>query len=140
MPPPFLADTNVYIAAAHDPVFAARFEDFRLSTDPLTVSTVVLSELMLGSDRVDVQEKIVRALTAGVPAQTPTGDDWLRAASAIAQLGGELVAKSRSFWNDAILAAQCERLGVTIVTANTADFRRLGRYVGAGFVAPFPRS
>lgn len=140
MPPPFLADTNVYIAAAHDPSFAARFEAFRLSTDPLSVSTVVLAELTLGTPRLDVQERLVRALTAGVPAQTPTGGDWLRAASALARLGGELVTKSRSFWNDAILAAQCERLGVTLVTANTSDFRRLGKHIRAEVVVPFPRS
>jgi predicted nucleic acid-binding protein len=57
---------------------------------------------------------------------------------AVAQLGGEAVTKSRSFWNDAILAAQCARLGVTLLTHNAKDFQRLGRHLGVHAVAPFP--
>lgn len=139
MPPPYIADTNIYVMAANDPLFADRFRAFRVGTDPLTVSTVVLAELALGLPRPDMRDRMVSALTAAAPAITPTGDDWLHAASALAALGGELVTKSRSFWNDAILAAQCERLGCTLITRNAADFRRLSRYIRASVAAPFPR-
>ena len=135
----YLADTNVYVSAANDPAFAVQFAAFRGTTDPLAVSTVVLAELALGYPQREVQERMMRALTAGSPALTPTGDDWLRATSAIAQLGGDLVTKSRSFWNDAILAAQCERLGVTVITRNAADFRRLSRILRTDVVSPFPK-
>ena len=138
MPAPFLADTNVYVTSARDPDFANRFERFQLATDPLAMSTVVLAELLLGAAPA-VHDRVVRSLTAGAPAIVPTGEDWLRAASALSKLGGELVTKSRSFWNDAILAAQCERLGLTLITSNRADFRRLGRHIRVEVVAPFPQ-
>lgn len=140
MAPPYLADTNIYVMSANDASFAAEFEAFRLGTDPLVVSTVVLSELTLGLPRRETQERMVRALTAAAPALTPTGADWLRAASALAQLGGELETTSRSFWNDAILAAQCERLGFTLITRNAADFRRLRRHIDVRVSSPFPAS
>ena len=139
MAPPYLADTNVYVNAANDAEFAAQFAAFRRNIEPLIVSTVVMAELALGFPRWEMQERMLRALTAGSPALTPTGEDWLRAASALAQLGGELVTKSRSFWNDAILAAQCERLGVTLITRNAADFRRLARILRTDVVSPFPK-
>jgi predicted nucleic acid-binding protein len=48
------------------------------------------------------------------------------------------VTKSRSFWKDALLGAQCARLGATLVTHNLQDFRRLGRHLPLRVVAPFP--
>lgn len=138
MPPPYVVDTNVYIRSTNDPEFAARFETFQRSTDPLFVSTVVLAEILLGTAHADVHDEIVRTLTVGTAPLAPTGGDWLSAASAIARLGEELVTKSRSFWNDAILAAQCERLGMTLVTENAQDFRRLRRFLKVEVIAPFP--
>jgi predicted nucleic acid-binding protein len=140
VPPPYLVDTNVYIRSSNDAAFAARFEAFQRSTDPLFVSTVVLSEVILGARDPSIHDEVVAALTAGTTAHTPTSEDWLIAASAIARLGGGAVTKSRSFWNDAILAAQCERLGMTLITQNTADFRRLGSFFGMTVEAPFPRT
>jgi predicted nucleic acid-binding protein len=139
MASPYLADTNIYVNAANDPAFAGEFAAFRADTDLLPVSTIVLAELALGYQQRDAQERMLQSLTAASPPLTPTGDDWLRAAFALAQLGGELVTKSRSFWNDAILAAQCERLGVTLITRNTSDFRRLARILRTDVVSPFPK-
>jgi predicted nucleic acid-binding protein len=59
-------------------------------------------------------------------------------AAAVGRLGGETITKSRSFWNDALLAAQCARLQVTLVTANAKDFRRLGRRLRVEVREPFP--
>ena len=36
------------------------------------------------------------------------------------------------------LAAQCASVGATLVTTNTADFRRLTRYIPVKVAAPFP--
>jgi predicted nucleic acid-binding protein len=81
----------------------------------------------------------VRALAAGTELVAPDRSDWIAAASAIAGLGGDAATKVlRSFWNDALLAAQCARLGLTLVTRNGADFRRLGRYLAVRTAAPFP--
>ena len=70
----------------------------------------------------------------------PETDDWLEAGAALARLGGDAATKGRSFWNDALLAAQSARLGATLVTRNVADFRHLGRHIGVQAVAPFPHT
>jgi predicted nucleic acid-binding protein len=57
---------------------------------------------------------------------------------AVARLGGDAVTKSRSFWNDTLLAAQCSRMGATLLTHNTADFNRLRRVLPVQAVHPFP--
>ena len=41
-------------------------------------------------------------------------------------------------WNDALLAAQCARLQVTLITSNAKDFRRLGRHLPVDVREPFP--
>jgi predicted nucleic acid-binding protein len=77
-------------------------------------------------------------MTEGVRASTPTRADWLAAARAIAALGGEKVTKSRSFWNDTLIAAQCARLGLVLVTNNPAGYRRLRAHLAFAAVPPFP--
>jgi predicted nucleic acid-binding protein len=134
----YLADTNVYVTAANDPAARERFEAFLERHGPLLVSAVVVAEVLIGVRDAARHEAVVQALGAGTAVVAPTVDDWTRAATAVARLGGGDITKGRSFWNDALLAAQCARLGVTLLTHNGADFRRLGRYLGVRAVAPFP--
>lgn len=134
----YLADTNVYVTAANDPAFARRFADFVREHGPIAVSTIVVTEVLLGVKDASRGAAVVRAIAAGQPLLTPTEDDWLFAGRITARLGGEAITKSRSFWNDTLLAAQCARLGVTLITHNAADFRRLGRQAGVRVVRPFP--
>lgn len=136
--PPYLADTNIYVTAANDPVFRLRFEAFVREHGPLVVSAVVVAEVLIGIADFTHHAAAVRALVGGGLPNAPDVDDWLQAGSAVTRLGGDAVTKSRSFWNDALLAAQCARLGATLVTRNAADFRRLGRHVGVRAVPPFP--
>ncbi len=135
---PFLADTNIYVTATHDAGFRQHFEAFIRKQGPLRVSSVVLAEVLIGIPDAARHRAAVRALVAGTVPVAPTVEDWVQAGAAIAQLGGEVVTKSRSFWNDALLAAQCARLGATLITRNTDDFRRLNRYLPVQFVLPFP--
>jgi predicted nucleic acid-binding protein len=142
MPPAaaaYLVDTNVYVTAINEDGARARFEAFIGEHGPLLVSAIVVAEVLIGIPDTSLHQAAVRALGAGTAVVAPTADDWTRAATAVARLGGESITKSRPFWNDALLAAQCERLGLTLVTNNTADFRRLGRHLGVRAVAPFPR-
>jgi predicted nucleic acid-binding protein len=134
----YLADTKVYVTAANDPAARERFEAFLERHGPLLVSAVVVAEVLIGVRDAARHEAVVQALSAGTAVVAPTVDDWTRAATAIARLGAEDVTKGRSFWNDALLAAQCARLGITLLTHSGADFRRLGRYLGVRVVAPFP--
>lgn len=134
----FLADTNVYVAAANEPEFRDRFERFLDREGPLFISAVVAAEVLLGIADPTRHAAATRALTAGGGTLTPTGDDWALTATAIVRLGGDAITKTRSFWNDALLASQCARLGAVLVTSNLADFRRLRRVIPVEVVAPFP--
>ncbi len=134
----YLADTNLYVAAANDPAFRQRFEAFIRERGPLVVSVVVLAEVLIGIDDALRHPAAASALSAGTAPLAPAAEDWLVAATTVARLGGDAVTKGRSFWNDALLAAQCARLGATLLTHNTSDFRRLGRHMTLRAVAPFP--
>jgi predicted nucleic acid-binding protein len=134
----YLADTNVYIDATHDAGFRERFENFILREGPLPVSAVVAAEVLIGVADPRHHAAAVRALAAGTTIVTPQADDWMVAAGAVVRLGGDAVTKSRSFWNDAVLAAQCARLGLTLITHNADDFRRLARSITVRARTPFP--
>lgn len=138
MPHPYVADTNIYVMAANDPAFRERFEVFIREHGPLLVSTVVIAEVLIGIADPARHHTAVRSLSAGTTPAAPSADDWFQAGAAIAQLGGEAVTKSCSFWNDTLLAAQCARLGATLITRNSDDFRRLGRRIAVQAIPPFP--
>lgn len=133
----FAADTNVYLEAARDADFRADFGRFALQRGVPVLSSVVAAEILLGTQR-NLQAAALGALGAASAIVAPGHADWLAAAAAVARLehGGS---KSRSFWNDALLAAQCARLHITLITSNLDDFRRLRRELAVEFVAPFPR-
>jgi predicted nucleic acid-binding protein len=136
--PEYIVDTNVYVMAANDGAFRTRFEAFVRDHGPLVVSAVAVAEVLIGVPDSSRHVAVTRALGAGTEIVAPITDDWIMAGAAVARLGGEVVTKGRSFWNDALLAAQSARLGATLVTQNAADFRRLRRYTGVHAVAPFP--
>lgn len=136
--PSYLADTNVYIGAANDPAARRAFAAFAARHGPLAVSALVVAEVLLGIPGPARHPAAVRLVTVGRPPLAPSRADWLAAAGAVVALGGDAVTKARSFWNDALLAAQCARLGLTLVTHNAADFARLGRHLPVQTAAPFP--
>lgn len=134
----FVADTNLYVGAANDSEFRRRFEDFIQEHGPLLVSAVVVAEVLIGIADVARHPAAAAALAAGMMPLAPTEEDWRAASGAVARLGAEAVTKTRSFWNDALLASQCSRVGATLVTHNLADFRRLARHMPLRVAAPFP--
>jgi predicted nucleic acid-binding protein len=138
VPPPYAADTNVYVRAANEPSFRDRLERFVQRDGPLVVSSVVIAEILIGVTGAGRHDAVVRALSAGTTPLAPHPNDWIAAAVAVGRLGGDTITKSRSFWNDALLAAQCSRLRVRLITSNAKDFRRLGRHLPVEVLEPFP--
>ncbi len=138
MGPPYAADTNVYVRAANEPPFRGRFETFIRRHGPLVVSSVVIAEVLIGVRDVARHDAVIRALSSGTRPVAPHPDDWIAAAVTVSRLGGESITKSRSFWNDALLAALCSRLQVTLLTSNVKDFRRLRSHLPVEVVEPFP--
>jgi predicted nucleic acid-binding protein len=137
--PEYIADTNIYITAANDPEFRGLFESFIRDHGPLRVSAVVVGEYLIGIADISKHPAVVRAMRAGTEVLAPTADDWTIAGTAISGLGGGAVTKGRSFWNDALLAAQCARLRATLITWNESDFKRLRSSTRVRATAPFPR-
>jgi predicted nucleic acid-binding protein len=136
----YAADTNVYISADQSVDAAEALALFVESADgPWFVSSVVLAELRLGIARSATRAALMRQVLAGVAADrvlTPTSADWQTAADACVRLGATSD-RSRSFWNDALLASTCARAGVTLLTANLDDFKRLQRIIRVR-TAPWP--
>lgn len=136
--PVYMADTNVYVNAANDRDFLLRFQAFiHGQSAPLSVSSVVVAEVLSGLPG-SVHELAVNALTAGSEALAPSPRDWVVAATAT-RIAAAAEGKSRSLWNDALLAAQCARLGCVLITQNLRDFTRLQCEIPLEVAAPFPR-
>ena len=134
----YVADANLYVMAANDDTFRQRFEQFIRDHGPLLVSAIAVAEVLIGVSNASRHATVTRAMAPGTEIVAPIADDWIAAGAALARLGGETITKGRSFWNDALLAAQCARLDATLVTNNAKDFRRLRRYIGVRVIPPFP--
>ncbi len=137
--PLFIADTNIYIRSSNDDAFRARFEAFVQESGPLLVSSIVVAEYLIGLADPAEHTLAVQDLASGTGILAPTTAAWIAAGEALGRLGAKSLTKGRSFWNDALLAAQCAELGATLITQNAADFRRLRKYIRAETAAPFPK-
>jgi predicted nucleic acid-binding protein len=62
---------------------------------------------------------------------TPNLTDWAQAGKILGRLGGkygyERIGQGR-LTNDALIAMSAGRLGMTVITANARDFRRLAEF------------
>lgn len=131
--PPALFDSSVYISGMRrgdDAVVALR----RFSVDaPLWLSAVVLEELYAGaSDRVrQVVERLESDFDGVKRILVPNLSDWTQAGRILARLAAkyhyENIGLGR-LTNDALIAMSAARMGVTVVTANEQDFRRLAEF------------
>jgi predicted nucleic acid-binding protein len=132
-------DTNVYAIADADSAkrewLAAAIE---ASDEGVALSSVVLSELMMGQERAERRAELIRTLAAEVDILiTPSHDDWLVAADAMRELGGHAGTKRRSSWNGVLIAASCARTNTTLLTANRGDFKRIRAVIPVETVAAF---
>ena len=124
----YCLDTNVCIALINGssaPV-RARLKEVVAEGSVVCVSSVVLHELWYGvakSTRQDANTERVRAFLAGPIEILPWDDEDARAAGevrALLEKDGQAIGAY-----DALIAAQAVRRGITLVTANTRDFKRV---------------
>ncbi|MGQ0765090.1 MAG: type II toxin-antitoxin system VapC family toxin [Gemmatimonadota bacterium] len=148
MVPKFVLDTNLYIAADRDPVFAEELAAFYGSFLPYTFfHAVVAQELLLGAineqSRAEVRRGYIRPFEARRRVITATFAAWARSGEVAASLiRAKVISRTgftRSFLNDVLLATSCRELGVTLVTQNLEDFERIRRVERFDFTAPWPR-
>ena len=128
--PSVLFDSSIYISAlrqGNDATIALR----RFAADaPLWLSSVVLEELYSGaSDRGrHVVERLERDFDKAKRILVPNLSDWTQAGKVLARLAAkhhyERIGQGR-LTNDALIAMSAGRVGITVITANERDFRRL---------------
>src|SRR5688572_14973028 len=124
----YCLDTNACIAIINGssvPV-RARLKEVLAAGSVVCVSAVVLHELWYGvakSARQDFNTERVRAFLSGPFELLPWDDEDARAAGevrALLEKEGRMIGAY-----DALIAAQSVRRGITLVTANTREFKRV---------------
>jgi predicted nucleic acid-binding protein len=143
----YVLDTNLYVRAYRNLDHAEALKRFS-STNArgLYLSSVVLHELMFGAaspqKAEELMKEILRPFRRTHRTVTPSHDAWLRAGNLLAQFaweeGLERGTVPRSLVNDVLLAASCREHGLTLVTENARDFRRIRKRMKFEFVAPWP--
>jgi len=131
--PSALFDSSIYISGMRqgdDAILSLR----RFSVDaPLWLSAVVLEELYAGaSDRVrQVVERLERDFDRVKRILVPNLGDWTQAGRILARVAAkyhyENIGLGR-LTNDALIAMSAARMGITVITANEQDFRRLAEF------------
>jgi predicted nucleic acid-binding protein len=143
----YVLDTNVYIRALRNPAAYADLERFGARHMTVThLSSVVFHELLRGATGPAIAKDLVTGIAAPFTRTNrlvvPSHRAWTRAADIIAQLawhdGLDRGNMPAGFANDVLIAASCRENGLTLVTENARDFRRIQRRMPFDFVAPFP--
>jgi predicted nucleic acid-binding protein len=130
---PALFDSSIYISALRrgdEAVVALR----RFAADaPLWLSAVVLEALYAGAaDRNrNVVERLERDFDRAKRILVPNQNDWTQVGRVLARLAAkyhyEQIGQGR-LTNDALIAISAGRQGITVITANQRDFRRLAEF------------
>lgn len=128
-----LFDTSIYIAAVrsgNDEALAIR----RLDSGSLVwLSAVVLEELYAGAGDADrhVIERLERDFDQAKRILVPSLSDWTQAgrvlSSLAAKYGYEQIGRGR-LTSDALIAMSAGRVGISVITTNERDFRRLAEF------------
>jgi predicted nucleic acid-binding protein len=130
---PVLFDSSVYILALRgkgDPALDLR----RLAEGAAVwLSAVVLEELYAGTSTRNrgVVERLEHDFSRAGRILVPSLSDWTQTGEVLARLamkhGYEQIGRGR-LTNDALIAMNAGRLGITVVTANGRDFARIAEF------------
>ena len=130
---PILFDSSIYISAlrtGEDAALTLR----RLAADaPVWLSSVVLEELYAGvSPRArHAVERLERDFHRAKRILVPNLSDWTQTGKVLARLAAkydyEQIGRGR-LTNDALIAMSAGRLGITVITTNARDFRKLAEF------------
>ena len=130
---PVLFDTSIYITAlrlGNEAAIGVR----RIAADaPIWLSSVVLEELYAGASprHRHVMERLERDFDRAGRILVPNLTDWVQTGKVLALLGAkydyEQIGKGR-LTNDALIALSAGRLGITLITANARDFKKLAEF------------
>ncbi len=144
---PLVLDTNLYVDAARDREKAAELERFSSAALPLLhLHAVVAQELLAGAWAEEGRQRIHEWLIAPFERRdrvlVPARRAWMRSGELISELveRGRLSPGgfSRSFTNDALIAASLRDSGAVLVTRNERDFSLLSEVEEFAYEGPWP--
>jgi predicted nucleic acid-binding protein len=145
--PKYVLDTNLYVAANRDRDAAEALIGFYATHLPATfLHATVAQELMLGAvtaeGRRQIRDAYLRPFEARARVVVPSYQAWIRSGELVSLLIQRRVLSpggfTRSFLNDALLAASCREEWLTLITSNSRDFTRLRLVERFDFRAPWP--
>lgn len=140
MPLKYALDTNLFIDAFRVEAEEARLADFHHRFAPAEhLCAVVVLELRAGARSPAAAAKLERHVFRPFEHRgrifAPSYGTWKEAGAALARLGG---GAASGFYNDVLIAASCREHGVTLVTRNVRDFRRIQTVLPFDFVEAWP--
>ena len=143
----YTLDTNLFIDALRDASTNARLIQFHSEFAPFEyLHAVVVQELQAGvrtgrSLRM-LDKHILEPFLRRGRLITPSFSAWKRSGDVLRDLvrrgGLDSRRVRKSFGNDILLAASCREAGVTLVTDNLRDFRRIHAVFQFEFLGPWP--
>ena len=143
----YTLDTNIFIDGFHSEEAQADVFAFLKRTLPFTyLSAVVMQELAAGTRTAEaareLQRGVFEAFTRRRRVFAPSAAAFVESGRALAAVaareGWQVLDDNPSLLNDALIAASCRELGITLVTRD-GDFKRLEAFVkGLRHVAPWP--
>lgn len=125
MDPRFLLDTNIciYIRRQRPPAILARFQ--RLKPGEAVLSVITYGELVYGVEKSQFREQAMMRL-AELAGLMPVMDLPSRAGQLYGAIRAALEAKGETIGNnDLWIAAHAKAAGLTLVTNNEREFRRV---------------
>jgi len=143
----YVLDTNLYVRAFRNAADATELEAFYSGFAPgVYLSSIVMHEVMVGArgddKRREVEKELVRPFRRTRRVVAPSHAAWQLAGEGLGRLaeadGLDLRRVPKSFVNDVLIAASCSEAGMTLVTDNTGDFRRIRSVISIDFVGPWP--
>ena len=130
---PVLFDTSIYITSLRLGDEAALGLRRIAAGAPVWLSSVVLEEIYAGVVTRDrhVVERLERDFDRARRILIPNLTDWTQTGKVLALLAAkydyEQIGKGR-LTNDALIATSAGRLGITVITANARDFKKLAEF------------
>ena len=130
---PVLFDASIYITALRARDDATVSLRRIAGSEPIWLSAVVLEELYAGvtARNRQVVERLERDFDRAGRILVPNLSDWTQTGKVLARLAAkydyEQIGKGR-LTNDALIAMSAGRMGITVVTANQRDFRKLAEF------------
>jgi predicted nucleic acid-binding protein len=130
---PVLFDTSIYITALRLGDEAALGLRRAAAGAPVWLSSVVLEELYAGVSPPSrrVVERLERDFDRARRILVPNLTDWTQTGKVLALLAAkydyEQIGKGR-LTNDALIAMSAGRLGITVLTVNARDFKKLAEF------------